>query len=167
MGRPCTITEKQISTVKDLHRQGLKQPEISTRLHIGVGTIRAILRGYRPKSLGGLGRAHYEPSKYPSQRNPVKGQASRDAETVQRVLALKEEGLSYRAIGERLGIHHNTAKNIVYKQHSGNVLSTDEIDDVLSPSGTPTRCPGCGGLVYMPCKLCKIRTLVAHQKQLI
>jgi hypothetical protein len=25
------------------------------------------------------------------------------------------------------------------------------------PSGLPRRCPGCGGMVYLPCLLCRVR----------
>ena len=32
------------------------------------------------------------------------------------------------------------------------------------PTGPPRRCPGCGGLVYLPCRLCHVRKLVGEAR---
>ena len=33
------------------------------------------------------------------------------------------------------------------------------------PVGPPVRCKGCGGLVYMPCILCRVRRWIARRRQ--
>lgn len=37
-------------------------------------------------------------------------------------------------------------------------------DDDWRPTGPACRCPGCGGLVYMPCRLCRIRSIKAQEQ---
>ena len=32
------------------------------------------------------------------------------------------------------------------------------------PLGPPERCAGCGGLVYMPCRLCRVRKIKAQEQ---
>ncbi len=39
-------------------------------------------------------------------------------------------------------------------------------DDDDRPLGPPTRCRGCGGMVYMPCRLCRIRAILAIENRL-
>lgn len=41
---------------------------------------------------------------------------------------------------------------------------SDEEDD--RPQGPPQRCRGCGGLVYMPCRLCRVRAIKAEEREL-
>ncbi len=38
-------------------------------------------------------------------------------------------------------------------------------DELPAPTGPPQRCPGCGGMVYMPCRLCRTRALKAGSSQ--
>ena len=35
------------------------------------------------------------------------------------------------------------------------------------PLGPPARCQGCGGLVYMPCRLCRVRKLKTREQAAI
>jgi hypothetical protein len=34
-------------------------------------------------------------------------------------------------------------------------------EEIDGPSGPPQRCPGCGGMVYAPCRLCQMRAFDA------
>ena len=35
----------------------------------------------------------------------------------------------------------------------------------LAPPGPLARCPGCGGLVHTPCRLCRVRKIKAEQQE--
>ena len=72
---------------------------------------------------------------------------------VRRLLA--EETHSQRKIARLTGISRGTVGAIA----SGRRLDYDNFDngDLEEPSGPPERCPGCGGMVYMPCLLCQAR----------
>jgi hypothetical protein len=72
---------------------------------------------------------------------------------------LTDENLSHRQIAALTGVSRGTVGAI----DSGvrpdyDVMLQDLGDDVDEPAGPPERCPGCGGLVYMPCILCNVRT---------
>jgi len=74
-------------------------------------------------------------------------------------LLLAEGELSQRKIAARLGISRGT----VYAIASGRRRDRRRPADAgggtghCDSSGPPQRCPGCGGLVYMPCRLCRLR----------
>lgn len=78
---------------------------------------------------------------------------------IRRLLDLKT--LSQRQIGKLLGVSRNSVGTIAAaKRQNGDVWPepADNPDDPdEEPAGPPARCPGCGGLVYMPCLLCKLR----------
>jgi transcriptional regulator with XRE-family HTH domain len=38
-------------------------------------------------------------------------------------------------------------------------------DDWAEPTGPPVRCPDCGGMVYLPCQLCRVRKLIAKRRR--
>ncbi len=71
---------------------------------------------------------------------------------------LREEFLSQRKIATVLGVSRWTVNAVAlgrrpeHRDHS----SRDE-NGFTPPSGRHVRCPGCGGLVQMPCLLCYIR----------
>jgi transcriptional regulator with XRE-family HTH domain len=78
---------------------------------------------------------------------------------------LGEKKLSQRKIAKRIGISRATVGSIA----SGKRLpSEDRIplgnDDFDRPLGPPTRCKGCGGMVYLPCRLCQVRALKAKER---
>jgi hypothetical protein len=78
--------------------------------------------------------------------------------TRSRLLRLVDEGMSYTKTAERVRCHRNTVFNTVKKRRLlaelGQAIDTDDSQD------RTRRCPGCGGLVDMPCVLCAAR----HEK---
>jgi hypothetical protein len=82
-----------------------------------------------------------------------------DPVTITKVLQLKDSGLSQRAISRALGINRGTVGKIIHGHLPRKFIAKQEIkdDEPIFPSGPPERCPGCGGLVYMPCILCRTR----------
>ena len=72
---------------------------------------------------------------------------------VRRLLA--EGTHSQRKIARLTGISRGTVGAIA----SGRRTDYDNSGngDLEEPSGPPERCPGCGGMVYMPCLLCQAR----------
>jgi len=83
---------------------------------------------------------------------------------VEEIRRLLEEGkLSQRKISRQLGVSRGTVGAIA----SGTRPDYDAIrardDEFLEPSGPPERCPTCGGTVYMPCQLCRVRDLAASR----
>jgi hypothetical protein len=80
---------------------------------------------------------------------------------VQQIRHLLEEGdLSQRKIARRLGVSRGTV-NAIAQGRRPDYAAADggRSEDVFSPTVPPRRCPGCGGMVYMPCLLCHIRAV--------
>jgi hypothetical protein len=73
---------------------------------------------------------------------------------------LGEGRLSWRAIGRQLGVSRGVVGNVAKGRrgiHSTPMFQKCERD---RQDPLPTRCRGCGGRVYKPCRLCRTR---AHQ----
>lgn len=68
---------------------------------------------------------------------------------------LDQKQLSQRAIARRLGVSRGTVNSIA----TGRRIEAEISDETLLHDRPPERCPGCGGLVYLPCLLCEIRQL--------
>ncbi len=71
---------------------------------------------------------------------------------------LNDEDMSQRTIAARLGV----SRGVVGQIASGcrGLYGRDRLGRWTirhSPNSIPERCPGCGGQVYMPCRLCTIR----------
>jgi len=83
---------------------------------------------------------------------------------VDQILRLLAEGqLSQRKIALSVGVSRGTIGAIA-KGHRPRIRTTEErFADPNRPLGPPRRCPGCGGLVYMPCLLCRVRELKASE----
>jgi hypothetical protein len=67
-------------------------------------------------------------------------------------------GLSQRAIAERTGVSRGTVSAIAQgkrRDYPPRNFSTQF--SFIPPAGRPARCPGCGGLVQMPCLACYLR----------
>ena len=80
-------------------------------------------------------------------------------EQIQRLLA--ERRLSQRKIARTVGVSRGTVGSIA-KGHRPRIhRSEDALGDPCRPLGPPRRCRGCGGLVFMPCLLCRVRELKA------
>ncbi|MHB1033877.1 MAG: hypothetical protein ACYC35_02710 [Pirellulales bacterium] len=75
---------------------------------------------------------------------------------VQRLLA--EGRLSQRKIALAAGVARATVGAIASGARPDYTcpepVDDDEFPEILGPLG---RCPSCGGLVYMPCRLCRVR----------
>lgn len=86
-------------------------------------------------------------------------------EAVEEVRRLLAEGkLSQRAIARITRVSRGTVGAIATgkrpdRQNSPRARTTEELSP---PAGPLQRCPGCGGMVYMPCRACQIRTWAAH-----
>jgi transcriptional regulator with XRE-family HTH domain len=77
---------------------------------------------------------------------------------VQNLLAAGE--MSQRAIARILGISRGTVDAIAAGKrpdYEAIRRSRQENETGDEPIGPPMRCPTCGGLVYMPCRLCAVR----------
>lgn len=73
---------------------------------------------------------------------------------------LDDGKLSQRRIARRVGISRGTVNAIALgKRPDYEALRRKRGDDFLPPAGLPVRCPGCGGMVQMPCLLCRVRAI--------
>ncbi|HZZ27146.1 MAG TPA: helix-turn-helix domain-containing protein [Pirellulales bacterium] len=79
-------------------------------------------------------------------------------------LLLAKGTVSQRQIARELGISRGTVGAIAAgKRPNYSIKIPDEgIDRMVMP----TRCRGCGGLVRAPCRLCRIRALIARERAL-
>ncbi|MCH8047607.1 MAG: helix-turn-helix domain-containing protein [Planctomycetes bacterium] len=65
------------------------------------------------------------------------------AETFSLIQELLHEGMAQRAIAKQADVHRETVRRIARGQQAGEVLDY-------------RRCPGCGGLVLLPCLACEV-----------
>jgi len=75
---------------------------------------------------------------------------------IRRLLA--EDKWSYRKIAKMTGVSRGTVGAIANgrRRDYRPATKTDE-EETTQPTGPPRRCPTCGGMVYMPCRLCRVR----------
>lgn len=78
-------------------------------------------------------------------------------EEIQRLLG--QGDVSQREIARRIGVSRGTVAAVARGEYPRTRPKTQIEDD--TPSGPPQRCPGCGGNVYMPCRLCRVRAALA------
>ncbi len=77
-------------------------------------------------------------------------------DTVRELLAAGT--LSHRNIAEKVGISRATVGEIATGRRPDFPPRATPADELFAtPSGPPVRCDGCGGRVYMPCRLCEVR----------
>jgi len=70
------------------------------------------------------------------------------------------EGLSQRAISSKVGVSRGTVHAIARGKRPDRLRAFREDEAPVGWQGdAPRRCPGCGGLVYMPCLLCRVRSM--------
>lgn len=79
---------------------------------------------------------------------------------------LADGKLSQRKIAAIVGIGRATVSAIVAGKRSS--ATNDERGGTLDngPPGPVERCRGCGGMVYTPCRLCRVRKVKAHEEAL-
>jgi len=71
---------------------------------------------------------------------------------------LKTRRLSQRAIAERLGVSRGSVNAVARgRRRIARVPRLRKSDGFQPPDGFYERCPGCGGMVQMPCLLCYVR----------
>jgi transcriptional regulator with XRE-family HTH domain len=83
----------------------------------------------------------------------------------ERLLATTE--LSQRKIAARVGISRATVAAIASGKHRDYEARLIARMEESQPLGPLARCAGCGGMVYMPCRLCKIRALKDRERQVL
>ncbi|MHC4398617.1 MAG: hypothetical protein ACYTG0_02955 [Planctomycetota bacterium] len=82
---------------------------------------------------------------------------------IERLLADGE--LSQRKIAHVTGVSRGTVGAIASGKRRDYVTPpADEEADSQRPTGPPQRCAECGGMVYMPCRLCRLRKLVGESR---
>lgn len=76
---------------------------------------------------------------------------------------LVDAALSHRKIAKIVGVSRATVSGIANgtRPDYSNRVSRGAMDE---PGGPIIRCPGCGGRVYSPCQLCRVRRIVAQEK---
>ncbi len=74
---------------------------------------------------------------------------------------LSESELSQRAIAARMGVARDTVRAVASGRRSLEPRTADQNRTprryYSKPVIVPQRCAGCGGLVHIPCRLCRIR----------
>lgn len=75
---------------------------------------------------------------------------------VKRLLAAKM--MSQREIANHCGVSRGIVRHISTGRRSEKEREpSDDGKLTWKPDGVPERCLGCGGMVYMPCRLCALR----------
>lgn len=82
------------------------------------------------------------------------------------VQLLDEKNLSQRAIALETGISRGTIGAIARGERPRQ-LYRKATDEAAFDFGPPARCRGCGGLVQMPCLLCRVRALLAVERRML
>ena len=84
-------------------------------------------------------------------------------DTIRRMLA--EAKWSMRKIARMTGVSRGTVRAIAHGKRRDRPRRPGENGDLLvQPTGPLRRCPGCGGLVQMPCRLCRVRAWKAAKR---
>jgi hypothetical protein len=64
------------------------------------------------------------------------------------------------------GVSRGTVAAIARGERPDRDESPGDNEPLDEPLGPPERCPGCGGMVHAPCRLCRTRKLMAQSKSL-
>ncbi len=72
---------------------------------------------------------------------------------------LEETPLSHRKIARLAGVSRGLVDAVASgKRPDYEIAPPSDEDMEEEPSGPPSRCPSCGGMVYLPCRLCRTRS---------
>jgi hypothetical protein len=78
---------------------------------------------------------------------------------------LVEEGLSQRHVAQRTGVSRGTVHAIAAGKRPDYELRGRNFDaDFSPPNGPLRRCPECGGMVHVPCLLCRVREMTQRHR---
>ncbi len=72
---------------------------------------------------------------------------------------------SQRRIAQRLGVSRGTVNAIARGTRPDRSPDRPDDDGLTAHVGPPSRCPGCGGMVQMPCLLCRVRAIKETQRK--
>lgn len=78
---------------------------------------------------------------------------------------LVEDKLSQRRIAKLTGVSRGTVDAIAAGRRPDYAPRSPADDEPQRPSGPPRRCATCGGMVYMPCRLCALRRRLAASRK--
>lgn len=79
---------------------------------------------------------------------------------------LAHSGLSQRKVAQLTGVSRASVGAIASGRRPDYPTRCDPADgEEEIPSGPAARCPTCGGKVYMPCRLCRVRSLKSADRQ--
>jgi hypothetical protein len=79
---------------------------------------------------------------------------------VEEIKRLLDSGhLSQRTIARQVGVSRGTVNAIAQGKRLEPAPAQNPAPGFAAPEGPLTRCPGCGGLVMMPCVLCRLRSM--------
>jgi hypothetical protein len=86
------------------------------------------------------------------------------AEVITTVKALRAEGKSHRQIREATGLTAYAIASLLghrwtWKDREKAAMRKTDLGK------TPERCPGCRGMVYMPCRVCAVRHYKKYPEQ--
>ena len=86
--------------------------------------------------------------------------------TVAEIKRLLAQGKhSQRKIARMAGVSRGSVGAIASgKRRDHEARQRDPEMELEEPTGPPARCPGCGGVVFMPCRLCHVRRLIAESR---
>ncbi|MEN6493094.1 MAG: helix-turn-helix domain-containing protein [Thermoguttaceae bacterium] len=84
---------------------------------------------------------------------------------VEEIKRLLDSGhLSQRTIARQLGVSRGTVNAIALGKRLEPGPDQNPDPGFAAPEGPLTRCPGCGGLVMMPCLLCHVRAMRERER---
>jgi len=75
---------------------------------------------------------------------------------------LTQGGRSHRAIARLAGVSRGTVGAVAAGRRADRKNAPVDPDDL--PPGPVIRCPECGGKVYSPCRLCRVRALKSAER---
>jgi transcriptional regulator with XRE-family HTH domain len=85
---------------------------------------------------------------------------------IHEVVRLLVEGkLSFRQIAVLVGISRATISKIASGERPDYEALRRERNELLEPQGPPVRCSTCGGKVFAPCRLCRVRSIKQKEQQ--
>jgi hypothetical protein len=79
---------------------------------------------------------------------------------------LADGRISQRRFARLTGVSRGTVGAIALGRRPLDLRPKCADEDSFRPLGPPARCRGCGGKVYMPCQLCRVRAVVAIEQRL-
>jgi transcriptional regulator with XRE-family HTH domain len=80
---------------------------------------------------------------------------------VKKVRKLLADGWSLRKIARKMRLARNTVDAIAHGRRHVPLPSPDE--DGSQCLGLPVRCTTCGGMMFPPCRLCRVRAIKARK----